>query len=157
MRHTRKTHRTKLAFLTTVKGAEINYIPFQSFLENKKKKIKLEAWQKSGSVLFQKMLKLYVRLLISDQDRMSRHEETLWIGGRMCRQPPIQQLHGLESIRHAACLWLNPLKFQKVSAARGQSSCLHHMRLTNSTCSSNVTSESFRGRELQPPQKQQLK
>lgn len=120
MRHTRKTCITKLTFLTTFSRTEINYIPFQSFLGGKK-----IAWQKSGSVLFQKMLKLYVGLLISDQARMSRHEETLWIGRRMCRQPPIQQLHGLESIRHAVWLWLNPLKFWKVSAERQQSSRLH--------------------------------
>ena len=34
-------------------------------------------WKKSSSVLFQKMPKLYVGVLISEQARMSRHEETL--------------------------------------------------------------------------------
>lgn len=75
--------------------------------------------------LFQKTLKVYVGLLISAQARTSGWEEPLWIGGRMCRQPPIQ-LHGLESRRQTVCLWLNPLKFWKVSAGCQQSSCLPH-------------------------------
>lgn len=90
------------------------------------------------------MLKLYVGLLVSDQDRVSRHEETLWIDGRMCRQPPIQQLHGLESIRQTVWLWLSPIEVLKGLCRMPAIFLPASLALANSTCSSSLISESFK-------------
>lgn len=117
------------------------------------------ACHKPGSVLFQKLLKLHVGLLVSDQSRMSRHEETLWIGRRMCRQPPIQQLHGFESVWQTVELWLNTLKFWKVSAGCQPVFLPASPALTNRICSSSVTSEGFNKKRApsSTSQRQQLK